>query len=66
MWSRKLGSFPGSWGVGASPIIVDDLVIQNCDCMGPSYLLAVDKNSGENVWQTPRMENRVEAGARHC
>ena len=56
MWSRDLGSFPGTWGVGASPVIVDKMVIQNCDAAGESYLLAVDKNTGEDIWRTPRRE----------
>lgn len=56
VWSRELGQFPGSWGVGASPIIVGDLVIQNCDSMGESYLLAVDKETGHDVWRTPRRQ----------
>ena len=31
LWSRDLGRFEGPWGTAACPIIVDDLVIQNCD-----------------------------------
>jgi outer membrane protein assembly factor BamB len=54
IWSRDLGSFPGRWGVGASPIFVDDLVIQNCDAEGESFLLAVDRHTGKDVWRTPR------------
>lgn len=53
-WSRDLGSFPGGWGVGASPIFVDDLVVQNCDAEGESFLIAVDKQTGQDVWRTPR------------
>ena len=53
-WSRDLGRFPGAWGVGASPVILGDMVIQNCDAMGDSYLLAVDKKTGKNIWKTPR------------
>ena len=56
MWSRDLGQFPGTWGVGASPLIVGSTVIQNCDAEGNSYLLAVDKNTGKDVWSTPRRE----------
>ena len=55
-WSRDLGQFPGSWGVGASPIIHGDMVIQNCDAIGNSYLLAVNKNTGKDVWKTPRRD----------
>ena len=53
-WSRNLGSFPGIWGVGASPILLDGMVIQNCDAEGESSLVALDKKNGEIVWQTPR------------
>ena len=53
-WSRDLGDFPGGWGVGASPIFVDHMVIQNCDAEGESFLIAVDKRTGLDVWRTPR------------
>lgn len=53
-WSRDLGSFPGVWGVGASPIIDGDLVIQNCDAAGPSSLVALNKATGEPVWTAKR------------
>lgn len=53
-WSRKLGDFPGMWGVGASPIIVGDLVIQNCDAQGDSYLAAFNRETGKDVWKTDR------------
>ncbi|MGJ8697718.1 MAG: PQQ-binding-like beta-propeller repeat protein [Verrucomicrobiaceae bacterium] len=54
MWSRELGTFPGPWGVAASPIIVDGLVIQNCDAEGASSLVAFDLQTGEPVWTTER------------
>lgn len=54
LWTRDLGEFPGAWGVGASPIFFGDTVIQNCDAEGDSYLLAVDKKTGKDVWRTPR------------
>lgn len=56
LWSRDLGQFPGAWGVGASPIILDEAVIQNCDAEGNSYLLAVNKETGQNIWKTPRRD----------
>ncbi len=54
LWSKPLGAFPGDWGVGASPVIVDDMVIQNCDAAGDSYLLALDCRTGREIWKTPR------------
>jgi len=57
LWSRTdIGGFPGDWGVGASPIIDGDLVIQNCDAEGPSSLLAVNRKTGVTVWNTPRKD----------
>lgn len=54
VWSRDLGTFPGEWGTSASPIIVGDLVIQNCDAAGTGLLIAVNKKDGKDVWKTPR------------
>ena len=32
LWSKHLSNFvEGNWGIAASPIIYEDLVIQNCD-----------------------------------
>jgi len=54
LWNQKLGDFPGEWGVGASPMLVGDLVVQNCDNEGPSRLVAFDKKTGAIKWDTPR------------
>ena len=54
LWSRDLGAFPGAWGTAASPVIVGDLVIQNCDAAGVGLLVAVDKKTGKDAWKTPR------------
>jgi outer membrane protein assembly factor BamB len=54
LWSRDLGSFPGVWGTAASPVIVGDLVIQNCDAAGEGLLVAVDKKSGKDAWKIER------------
>jgi outer membrane protein assembly factor BamB len=54
LWSRDLGPFEGPWGTSASPIIVGDVVIQNCDAEQEAYLLAADVRSGKTIWRTPR------------
>ncbi len=54
LWSRDLGSFPGPWGTAASPIIVGDLVIQNCDTAGEGMLVAVNKTTGKDAWKAKR------------
>ena len=56
MWQRNLGEFPGTWGIGSSPIIDGNLVIQNCDAEGPSSLVALDKKTGAPVWTAKRAD----------
>jgi outer membrane protein assembly factor BamB len=58
LWSRDLGSFEGPWGTSACPILVGDLVIQNCDADKDARLVAVDRKTGKDVWSTPRDPNR--------
>lgn len=53
-WSIDIGQFPGVWGTGASPLIVGDLVIQNCDAEGESSITAFHKRTGDVVWKTAR------------
>jgi outer membrane protein assembly factor BamB len=55
LWSRDLGDFAGPWGTAASPIFHGDTVIQNCDSeSAESFLQAVDSQTGETIWKTPR------------
>ena len=54
VWSRDLGKFEGPWGTGASPVIVDGLVIQNCDADNESSLMAFQLETGKTVWKTSR------------
>lgn len=54
LWSRDLGRFEGPWGTGASPFIVGNLVIQNCEAEVEASIAAFDVATGKTVWQTPR------------
>ena len=56
IWELQLGDFPGSWGAAASPIIINGIVYQNCDSMGPSRLIAISLETGKIMWDTPRVE----------
>jgi outer membrane protein assembly factor BamB len=47
LWSKDLGSFVGPWGTAACPIIVDDMVVQNCDADADAYITALDKLTGK-------------------
>lgn len=58
-WSRQ--DFPpmdtrASFGEGSSPTIVDNMLIVPWDHEGESFLFAIDKNSGQTIWQVNRDE----------
>ena len=55
-WRVPLGPFNNVNGHGSSPVVIDDLVVLVCDQDTDSYLLAVDKATGETRWKTPRPE----------
>ena len=58
LWSRDLGKFECPWGTAACPVIVDDVVIQNCDADVDAHLIALDKQTGKDVWKRPRPNHR--------
>lgn len=53
VWSRELGTFHHIWGLGASPVIVGELVVQLCGPGERTFVAALKRSSGEIVWQTP-------------
>jgi outer membrane protein assembly factor BamB len=56
LWRKPLGPFNNVYGMGASPFIVDDLVVLNCDQNLGSFIVAFDKKTGKERWRTPRPE----------
>lgn len=75
MWKHSFGIFTtaNGWGTGAaSPVLFEDLVIQNCDNDGPAglpaaqkteptapmALVALDKRTGQVRWQTERNQGK--------
>lgn len=58
LWSKNLGVFDSPWGVASCPILVDDLVVQNCDADKDAYITGLDKRTGEEVWRTKRRDYR--------
>jgi outer membrane protein assembly factor BamB len=55
-WRMPLGPFQIFYGFGASPILVDDLLVLPVDQDLSAYLLAVDKDSGKPRWKVERPE----------
>lgn len=62
LWKVPLGPFNNVYGMGASPIIVGDLVYLPVDQNTNSYLLAVDKKTGKEAWKV----DRPYAKSGHC
>jgi outer membrane protein assembly factor BamB len=44
------------WGTASSPVIWNNLVILQCDTQDDSFLLALDADTGKQVWKTERAE----------
>jgi outer membrane protein assembly factor BamB len=51
LWQRDLGPQRHIWGNASSPILHGDLCILNFGPGEPSFLLAVDKKTGRDVWK---------------
>ena len=58
LWSKNLGVFESPWGVASCPVLVDGMVIQNCDSDADAYITALDKKTGKEIWTTKRSDNR--------
>lgn len=57
VWKAKLGNLGTvGMGTGTSPILYEDLVIVQCDEENgaASFIVALDKKTGKEVWKTPR------------
>jgi outer membrane protein assembly factor BamB len=55
-WRYPLGPFQNIYGMGASPIVAEDKLVLVCDQNTGSFLLALDKDTGEVAWKVDRPE----------
>jgi outer membrane protein assembly factor BamB len=55
-WRRPLGPFDNVYGMGGSPILVEDLVVLVCDQSHGSFAAAFDARTGQERWRTARPE----------
>ena len=58
LWSKELGrmTIKMGFGEGSSPTIYRDRLIINWDNEDGSFITALDKNTGEQIWKQPRDE----------
>lgn len=57
-WSKEFGEqkMRGTFGEAASPALSGDVVVVNWDHEGDDFITALDKNTGRELWRTPRSE----------
>src|SRR5690606_40846593 len=56
-WKVQPGEFSSIHGYSSPPVLFEDKVIVNGDHDGNSYLVALDKTTGETLWRSE--ERRV-------
>ncbi|GAF77010.1 unnamed protein product, partial [marine sediment metagenome] len=56
LWRLPLGPFNNAYGMGTSPILVENKVILVCDHNTNSFIIAIDKNNGTVIWKKARPE----------
>ena len=53
-WIQRVGPFVSAHGFCSNPVLYQDLVILNGDHDGDSYLIALNRETGELVWKQSR------------
>lgn len=58
LWNKDLGAFPMAmgWGTGSSPALDGDRLFVQCDNEKESFLVALDKKTGDELWRVKRDE----------
>ena len=59
VWTREAGvelQMHLQFGEGTAPLLHGDLLFHTFDHQGDSFLVAIDKRTGEDVWRVPREE----------
>ncbi len=58
LWNKELAAYPTQfgWGTGSSPVLWDDRVLLQCDNDQESFLVALDKRTGDELWRIARDE----------
>jgi outer membrane protein assembly factor BamB len=59
-WRIPLGPFKSFYGLAASPVVHGDTLLLQVDAKPKPFLLAVDRNSGKQLWRVDRKEIRYD------
>lgn len=55
-WKVPLGPFTNFHGMGASPIVSEDVLVMICDQDQEAFVVAVDARTGRRLWRAERPE----------
>ena len=57
-WEKDFGNLNiiANWGVGSSPVLYEDKIIVNWDHQDQSFIIALDKQTGNEIWKVNRDE----------
>jgi outer membrane protein assembly factor BamB len=61
LWTRDLGKFAHMWGYGASPIFHGDRILLNCGPGERTFLVSIDKKTGDVVWKADEPGSKADA-----
>jgi outer membrane protein assembly factor BamB len=58
LWQKQLGEkrMRQQFGEGQTPVLYGNRIVVQWDHQGPSFIAAFDKNTGAELWRTPREE----------
>jgi outer membrane protein assembly factor BamB len=58
VWQKDLGAFPmqADWGTSSSPLLHDGTLFLQVDSEGDSFLVALDAETGKEIWRALRDE----------
>lgn len=59
---REYGEYDITFGMGSSPRLAGNFVIISCLTKGPSYVAALDKTTGNEVWKQDRVFHAADDG----
>ncbi len=63
LWRKDLGQFEHIWGNASSPVLYDGKVILHAGPGTPTFLVAMDQESGEEIWRNDDLYDTTRRGA---
>ncbi|MCF7958705.1 MAG: PQQ-binding-like beta-propeller repeat protein [Phycisphaerae bacterium] len=65
-WKMNAFKYKPMHGTGSSPVLVGDNLIFNCDAEENPFIAAVNKDTGQVAWKTPRTKTEAKNNFSFC